>query len=68
MLKKGAIAVLGVTALLLQTAVIIPSAIALLIVIIPSPEVLNIAVFAAAVLISLLAQALSVQQIILLAF
>jgi len=69
MTKGQAVAIMGILYSALGIAAVMPYALVLLIiVVIPSPGILNIAVFAAAVLISLLAQVLNVQQILLLTF
>ncbi len=68
MTKGQAVAIMGILSFALGIAAVVPYAIVLLIVLFPLPEVLNIAVFAGAVLISLLAQVLNVQQILLLTF
>jgi len=69
-MRKGlAAAVIGMVSLVLSTASILPSVIILLLVALGlSPAILNIGVFAGAVLITLLAPVLTPQQIILLVF
>ncbi len=69
-MRKGlAAAVIGMVSLVLSTASILPSVIILLLVVLGlSPAILNIGVFAGAVLITLLAPVLTPQQIILLVF
>jgi len=67
--KGRAVAAMGVISLVLGSASILPSVIILIMVALGlSPAVLNIGVFAGAVLIALLAPVLTPQQIILLVF
>jgi len=69
MRKELAAAVMGVSVLGLGVAPILPSVIILLMVALGlTPTVLNIGVFAGAVLLALLAPTLSPQQMILIAF
>ncbi len=69
MTKGRAVAIMGILSFAVGVAAVVPYALVLLIALIASsPALLNIAVFAAAVLISLLAPVLNVQQILLLTF
>ncbi len=70
MTRGLAAAILGGASVILGFATAVPHVIVMLVALIfvQSPALLNIAVFAGAVLISLLAQTLSVQQILILTF